>query len=193
MKRKSVGYEHSMCVQPAFLIGTYDEAGNVNFAPITWVSVTCDKDRYMLVISMFGAKKKTKLNAMKTRLLSANLVSTDMLGLMDYFGSVSGGAGVKDKREYGYSEGEVLHVPTLDMSRWVYECEVTDIVHTGDSDTFFCEVKNVQIDEDIDITDGIDLTLFEPVVYSGLYHSIGEKLGKIGDFLTVCPKNEVKE
>jgi len=29
-----------MCVQPTFLIGTYDENGIANFAPITWVSVT---------------------------------------------------------------------------------------------------------------------------------------------------------
>ena len=46
-----MGIQHSMCVQPAFLIGTYDEDGNVNFAPITWVSVTCDADHFMLVIS----------------------------------------------------------------------------------------------------------------------------------------------
>lgn len=171
-----------MCVQPAFLIGTYDEEGNVNFAPITWISVTWDTDHYMLVISMFGSKK-TKKNVMKTKLLSANLVSTNMLSLMDYFGSKSGNQELKDKVSYRYSQGEVLQVPTLDLSKWVYECEVKMIVPTGDSDTFFCDIKNVQIDEDIDITEGIDLTLFDPVVYSGHYHSIGKHLGKIGDFI----------
>ncbi|WP_256379782.1 hypothetical protein [Butyrivibrio sp. MB2005] len=29
----------------------------------------------------------------------------------------------------------------------------------------------------------IDLTLLDPVIYSGKYHSLGEKLGEIGDFL----------
>ena len=67
-KRKSMGIQHSMCVQPVFLIGTYDEDGNVNFAPITWVSVTWDTDNFMLVISMFGSKK-TKLNVIKTKQL----------------------------------------------------------------------------------------------------------------------------
>lgn len=181
-KRKSIGAKHSMCVQPAFLIGTYDEDGNVNFAPITWVSVTWDTDHYMLVISMFGSKK-TKKNAMKTKHLSANLVSTNMLYLMDYFGSNSGNHEMKDKVSYDYSQGEVLQVPTLNLSKWVYECEVKTIVQTGDSDTFFCDIKNVQIDKDIDISEGIDLTLFDPVVYSGQYHSIGKHLGKIGDFL----------
>lgn len=180
--RKSVGAQHSMCVQPAFLIGTYDENGLPNFAPITWVSVTWNTDRYLLVISMFGGKK-TKQNVQRTGLLSANLVSVDMLGMMDYFGSVSGHKGVKDGVGFAIGEGEALHVPTLDASKWVYECEVAHVTNTGDSDTFFCEIKNVQVDESIDISGGIDLTLFDPVVYSGHYHSIGKHLGKIGDFL----------
>lgn len=29
----------------------------------------------------------------------------------------------------------------------------------------------------------VDLTLLDPVIYSGKYHSLGEKLGEIGDFL----------
>jgi len=184
-KRKSMGIQHSMCVQPTFLIGTYDEDGNVNFAPITWVSVTCDNgdnDHFMLVISMFGSKK-TKLNVIKTQQLSANLVSTNMLYLVDYFGSNSGNNRIKDKKPYDYSNGEVLHVPTLDLSKWVYECQVKKIVQTGDSDTFFCDIKNVQIDNDIDISNGIDLTLFDPVIYLGHYHSIGKHLGKIGDYI----------
>ena len=38
MKRKSVNPNYSMCVQPAFIIGTNNEDGSDNFAPITWVS-----------------------------------------------------------------------------------------------------------------------------------------------------------
>lgn len=182
MKRKSVGADHSMCVQPTFLIGTYDENGIADFAPITWLSVTHDGGRYLLVISMFGTKK-TKLNVHKTGRLSANLVSTDMLPLLDYLGSVSGHDGLKNGMEYGVSEGEVVKVPTLDASKWVYELEVIKIVTNGESDTFFCDIKNVQMDSEIDISDGIDLTCFDPVIYSGYYHSIGKHLGKMGDYL----------
>lgn len=180
-KRKSVGTEHSMCVQPMFLIGTYDEKGVADFAPITWLSVVDDGSEYMIIVSMYGTKK-TKMNVRKTGLLSANLVSVDMLPLADYFGGRSGHNGAKTDREYGISEGQAVHVPTLDGSRWVYELEVDKVVPCGESDTFFCKIKNVQISDDIDITDGIDLTKFDPVIYSGHYHSIGEHLGKIGDF-----------
>lgn len=180
--RKSVGCHQSMCVQPIFIIGTYDEEGNADFAPITWLSVTNDGECFLLVVSMFGTKK-TKMNVRKTGRFSANLVSTDMLPLVDYFGSVSGHEGLKTGIQYSVGEGEVLKVPTLDDSRWVYELEVQKTVTCGESDTFFCEIKNIQIDSDIDITDGIDLTGFDPVIYSGHYHSVGEHLGKIGDYL----------
>lgn len=181
IKRKSMGNQHSMCVQPAFLIGTYDEYGIANFTPITWVSVTWQNDHYLLVISMFGSKK-TKHNIEKNKMLSANLVSTDMLQMLDFFGSCSGKDGQKNAISYEYSNGDILRVPTLDISKWVYECEVSQVTQTGDSDTYFCDIKNVQIDETIDISNGIDLTQLNPVVYSGHYHSIGEHLGKIGDF-----------
>lgn len=40
VKRKSIGTHFSMCVQPAFIIGTNNEDGTHNFAPVTWVSAT---------------------------------------------------------------------------------------------------------------------------------------------------------
>ena len=185
IKRKSVDPIYSMCVQPSFIIGTNNEDGSYNFAPITWVSATQgEDDRYFLVISMFGTKR-TKLNVIRTGVFSANLVSRDMLPLMDYFGSKHAKDGKKDDVSYEVSRGEVLDVPTLDASRWVYECEVVNTVENGDSTTFFCRICNIQMDERLspkDIFD-IDLTVLDPVIYSGKYHSLGKMLGDIGDFL----------
>ena len=181
MKRVSVFKSRSMCVQPAFIIGTYDEKGTANFAPITWLSVTWDTDRYLLVVSMFG-KKKTKMNTIATGRLSANLVSRGMIQLMDYFGSASGNNGEKKAIPFEYDDGEAVRVPVLRDSRWVYECEVARTVTTGDSDTFFCEIKNVQIDETLDLKDGgYDLFALDPVIYSGGYYTLGEFHGKIGE------------
>ncbi len=184
VKRKSAGTHFSMCVQPAFIVGTNNEDGTYNFAPITWVSVTNEKDSdYLLIISMFGTKK-TKQNVLRTGILSVNLVSTDMLELMDYFGTHHAKDGKKDAVPYNVSRGEAVDVPILDASRWVYECEVVQSVETGESTTFFCRIKNVQIDEQLECDDTFDinLTKLDPVVYSGMYHSIGKLLGKIGDF-----------
>lgn len=182
--RKSVKPLFSLCVQPAFIIGTNNEDGTSNFAPITWVSVTNERDSdYLLVISMFGTKT-TKQNVLRTGKLSVNLVSRDMLALMDYFGTRHAKDGQKDQMPYHICRGEAVDVPVLDESRWVYECEVAQSVEIGSSTTFFCRIKNVQIDQRFSCADAfdIDLTQLDPVIYSGMYHSIGKLLGKIGDF-----------
>ncbi|MCR5466848.1 MAG: flavin reductase family protein [Lachnospiraceae bacterium] len=184
-KRRSVDPIYSMCVQPAFIIGTNNEDGTANFAPITWVSVTHEEgDGYLLVISMFGTKM-TKKNVLRTGIFSANLVSTDMLPLMDYFGSKHAKDGAKNDMSYKVSRGEIVDVPVLDESRFVYECEVERTVETGDSTTFFCRIRNIQMDEKLvckDIFD-VELTVLDPVIYSGKYYSIGKMLGNIGDFI----------
>ena len=184
IRRKSVDPIYSMCVQPSFIIGTNNEDGTADFAPITWVSVTHEEgDGYLLVISMFGTKT-TKQNAIRTGRLSVNLVSRSILPLMDYFGTHHARDGRKDKLPYHVSRGVAVDVPVLDESPWVYECEVEKTVTVGASTTFFCRIKNVQIDERVEAQDAfsIDLTQLDPVIYSGLYHSIGNVLGKIGDF-----------
>ncbi len=188
-KRRSVDPVFSMCVQPSFIIGTNNEDGTADFAPITWVSVTHEEgDGYLLVISMFGTKQ-TKQNVLRTGIFSANLVSTDMLRLMDYFGSRHAKDSRKNEIDYGVGRGEVLDVPTLDQSRWVYECEVSKTLETGDSTTFFCHIRNIQMDERLVCKDtfDVDLTVLDPVIYSGKYHSLGKMLGNIGDFLNSAP------
>lgn len=184
IKRKSIGTHYSMCVQPAFIIGTNNVDGSHNFAPITWVSMTCERDdNYVLVISMYG-NKRTKQNVINTGIFSVNLVSSDMLELMDYFGTHHAKDGKKDNIYYEVCRGDALDVPILNSSRWIYECEVEKAVEMGESTTFFCKIRNIQVDENFNCKDlfDIDLTKLDPVVYSGMYHSIGKVLGKIGDF-----------
>ena len=183
MKRKSIGARHEMIVQPTFIIGTYNEDGSPDFAPITWVSKTCEKDEdNLIIISMYGTKQ-TKQNVQRTGQFCVNLATTEMLELVDYFGQTSGKNGIKEAISYTFDRAACVDAPALDLSPWVCECEVMKTVNTGESDTFFCRVKNVQVDERINVdTWGVDLTAFDPVIYSGDYHSIGKYLGAIGDF-----------
>lgn len=181
MKRVKPVNPHSLCVQPTFIIGTYNEDGSANFAPITWVSITKDIDHYLLIISMKGLKK-TKQNISNTHQLSANIVSTDMLELLDYFGSHSALNGLKQAIPYDYEDGLVLPVPTLNLSRCVYECEVSKTVETGDTKTYFCVVRNIQVIEELRDVASVDLNILDPVIYSGDYYAIGYRLGSIGEF-----------
>ena len=132
---------------------------------------------------MFGTKR-TKQNVIRTGVLSVNLVSTDMIELMDYFGTHHAKDGKKDEISYDVGRGEIVDVPVLEASRWIYECEVVQSIEIGESTTFFCRIRNIQIEEQMECRDtlDVDLTKLEPVIYSGMYHSIGKSLGKIGDF-----------
>lgn len=183
MKRRSIGTRHCMPVQPTFIVGTWNPDGTPDFAPITWVSKTCEKgDDCLIVISMYGTKQ-TKQNAMRTQSLTLNLASTDMLPLVDYFGSTSGKKGAKTDVAYEWDKAAAADAPTLNQSRWVCECRIVKTVNTGESDTFFCRILNVQMDENVPVGNfGIDLTLLDPVIYSGDYHSLASHLGRIGDF-----------
>ena len=82
--------------------------------------------------------------------------------------------------------GAVVDVTILEASRWIYECETVQSVETGASITFFCRIRNIQADERLECEDtdifNVDLTKLDPVIYSGMYHSVGNLLGKIGDF-----------
>lgn len=180
MKRVDSDKGYSTHIQPVFLIGTYNEDGSPNFCPITWVTSTWDKDHPLMVVNIFGTKR-TKENIARTNLLSANLVSVDMLELLDYFGSCSGLKAPKNGVAYEYADGHVLHVPTLNRSRRVFECEVVNTFETSDSTTYFCRSRNCQQIEGLDNTRE-DTALLEPVVYTGRYFKVGDFLGEIGDF-----------
>lgn len=111
MKRKSIGTRHEMIVQPTFIIGTYNEDGTPDFAPITWVSKTCEKDcDYLIIISMYGTKK-TRQNVQRSGQFSINLATTKMLALVDYFGQTSGKDGKKEKLSYTWGKAECVEAP----------------------------------------------------------------------------------
>ncbi|MCL2202802.1 MAG: flavin reductase family protein [Defluviitaleaceae bacterium] len=180
MKRVHSDKGYTTHIQPAFLIGTYNEDGSPNFAPITWVSSSWDGETPLMVISMNGTKK-TKENIARTKLLSANMVSVDMLELLDYFGKTSGLDGVKRDMPYEYEDGHVLRVPTLNVSRRLFECEVVGTYETSDTITYFCRSRNRQQIEGLDGSYK-DMALLEPLVYSGRYYKLGDFLGEMGAF-----------
>jgi flavin reductase (DIM6/NTAB) family NADH-FMN oxidoreductase RutF len=180
MKRVDSNEGIATHIQPVFLIGTYNEDGTPNFCPITWVSSSHDGDVPLMTVSMNGAKQ-TKNNIARTKLLSANVVSIDMLELLDYFGSTTALDGAKTALPYAWENGRVLQVPTLSVSRRVFECEVVGTYETSDTITYFCRSCNCQQIEGLDGSRG-DMDRLEPLVYSGRYFKTGEYLGEMCTF-----------
>jgi len=180
MKRINSDKGYTTHLQPVFIIGTYNEDGSPNFCPITWVTSSHDGPQGLMVISMNGPKK-TKKNIARTGVLSANLVSIDMLEMLDYFGSHTGLDAPKNALPYEYEDGYVLNVPTLNISRRVFECQVVNTFETSDTITYFCKSMNRQEIEGL-CGKKEDTDLLEPLVYTGRYHKLGEYLGEMETF-----------
>ena len=168
--------------QQLFLIGTYNEDGSVNFAPISWISFTWGPP-CCLVISINGKtrKKQTSMNIERTGLLSATIVTPDLLPFVEQHNKST------ERNEKSLlnevEQGTILNVPLLKEAKWSYECEVIKSVKIGGCDTYFAEFKHVNVHKDIEKLDFIDLREINPVLYApDSYFTVGEYIGNIGDY-----------
>jgi flavin reductase (DIM6/NTAB) family NADH-FMN oxidoreductase RutF len=168
--------------QQPFLIGTYDEDGSAHFAPISWVSFTAGPP-CCLVVSIYGSKRKkqTTMNIERNGFFSATVLTPDLLPFAEQHNNSTRQDGLLLPQEY--ENGHKLHVPLLKGAKWSYECEVIQTVTVGDCPTYFAAHRQINVREDLLALDFIDLRAINPVIYGpDHYYTVGEHLGKIGDF-----------
>ena len=169
--------------QPMYIIGTKNEDGTPNFCVITWIGFSFDKTPHIMM--SIGGSKLTKTNILREKKFSAHMITEDTLWLADYFGNTSGEVQAKTRVNYTYKWGELVEVPILEESPWVYECEVDHVWELDGAHLFLAEVKNIQIAKEYEEMDmqKIDLTRLKPAIYAPYqYFSIGEKLGEMGEW-----------
>lgn len=167
--------------QQIFLIGTYNEDHTENFAPISWISYTLG-ERSCLVISI-GGKKQTKRNIEQTGLLSATVLTPDLLPFAECCNASTKNDAIMKYVKPKFNHGNTLDVPLIKDTKWSYECKVIQTVVMGESHTYFAEFEKVNVHPDIQKLDFIDLREINPVIYSPYnYYTVGRHLGKIGDF-----------
>lgn len=176
--------------QQLFLVGTYNEDGTENFTPITWVSYTWGQPS-CLILSMHG-EKQTKLNVERTKLLSATVVTPELMRFAEACGCELRKERHFNNEKLPFTKGEVLNVPLIQNSKWSYECEIYHSVTLGETTTYFAEIKNINVDDETLKLDFIDLRKINPVVYSpDHYFTIGEHIGKMGDFYELMENYEL--
>ncbi len=182
MQKRSLKPQRGFFPQPSYLIGTYKDDNTPNFALITWVTF-CSVEPPMLMFASRG-KKLTRELVEKRGVFSANLVTTKMMYMADYFGTTSGYSKNKcDEIAVKHMKGCVLEVPVLLESPWLYECLLVDIIEKGTGYIYVGEIKNIMVDETItDTTYGkIDLVKVDPLIYApGQYYKIDSAIGSVG-------------
>ncbi|MCE5343286.1 MAG: flavin reductase [Eubacteriales bacterium] len=176
--------ENSMCffTQQPFLIGTYDSDGSAHFAPISWISFTAGPP-CCLVISIYGGgqKKQTAVNIERDGVLSATVLTPDLLPFAEQHNLATQREGVALTQTF--ESGRKLCVPLLTDAKWSYECEVIHTVPIGNCTTYFAAFRQVNVREDLLALDFVDLRAINPVIYGpNHYFTVGEHLGEIGDY-----------
>jgi len=167
--------------QQVFLIGTYNEDYTENFAPISWVSFTSGI-KSCLVISM-GGEKQTKRNLERTGVLSATVLTPDLLPFAECCNTYTKNDVLINNVKPEFEKGVLLNVPLIANAKWSYECRVVHTVKHYESHTYFAEFEKVNVRSDIKELDFIDLRVINPVIYSpNNYFTVGEHLGEIGDY-----------
>ena len=142
--KKSILGTNDFCPQTLFVFGTHLADGKPNFGLFCWLSYFWDGE--LGVMAAIGGGKTTRDRIKATKVFSANLVTEEMLPLADYFGNKNALPSEKIPA-YDVEKGQVLDVPVLAQSPWVFELEVMQSIEMNDGEVFLCKVRNVLAEE----------------------------------------------
>lgn len=175
MEKKNIGKLLALYPKPMTVVGAQID-GKVNWLVVGHTGII-GHDR--ILVSMSN-KHHTNRGIKKSKKLSINLVSREMLPKADYVGSVSGES-VDKSGVFDYHWGG-NGSPVIDSSPLTMECDVVDIYETDGFDNFICSVVNTYADPEVLDSDGrLDYTRLKPVLFefpTYSYLATGEVIGK---------------
>lgn len=175
IEKRNLGSLLALYPKPMTVVGAEVE-GKVNWLVVGHTGVI-GHDR--ILVSM-NKNHYTNQGIRKSKKLSINLVSREMLPKADYVGSVSGASADKSG-VFDFHWGE-NGTPVIDASPLTMECDVVDIYETEGFDNFICSVANTYAaPEVLDDNGKLDYTRLKPVLFefpTYSYIATGEVIGK---------------
>lgn len=173
--KKNMGSLIALYPKPMTVVGA-EVNGKVNWLVVGHTGVI-GHDRILVSMSK---SHYTNQGIIKSKRLSVNLVSREMLPKADYVGSVSGASADKSNA-FAYHIGE-HGTPVIDASPLTMECKVVDVYETDGFDNFICTVVNTYASSDVlDDAGKLDYTKLKPVLFefpTYSYLATGEVIGK---------------
>ena len=177
-EKQNIGSVPALYPKPMTVIGA-EVDGKVNWLVVGHTGII-GHDRVLVSMSK---SHYTNQGIQKSKKLSINLVSREMLPKADYVGSVSG-ASVDKSGVFEYHWGE-NGTPVIDASPLTMECDVVDVYETEGFDNFICSIANTYAAPDVLGKDGkLDYTRLKPVLFefpTYSYLATGEIIGKCLD------------
>ncbi|WP_251620760.1 flavin reductase [Odoribacter lunatus] len=173
--KKNIGQRLSLYPMPVTVVGAEVE-GKVNWLLVAHTGII-GHDRILVSMS---DKHYTNRGIRKTRKLSLNLTSRQMLPRADYVGSVSG-ENTDKSHVFAWHAGE-NGTPVIDESPLSIELNVEDIYKTPGFDNFICTIANTYADESVlDSLGRLDYDKLKPVLFefpTYSYLATGEIIGR---------------
>lgn len=174
-EKKNIGNVLALYPKPMTVVGAEVE-GKVNWLVVGHTGII-GHDHVLVSMSK---SHYTNQGIRKSKKLSINLVSREMLPQADYVGSVSG-ASVNKSGVFKYHWGE-NGTPVIDASPLTMECNVEDIFKTEGFDNFICSIANTYAAPEVLDSEGkLDYTQLKPVLFefpTYSYIATGEIIGK---------------
>lgn len=174
-EKKNIGNVLALYPKPMTVVGAEVE-GKVNWLVVGHTGII-GHDRVLVSMSK---SHYTNQGIRKSKKLSINLVSREMLPQADYVGSVSGDS-VNKSGVFKYHWGE-NGTPVIDASPLTMECNVEDIFETEGFDNFICSIANTYAAPEVLDSEGkLDYTQLNPVLFefpTYSYIATGEIIGK---------------
>lgn len=174
-EKKNIGNVLALYPKPMTVVGAEVE-GKVNWLVVGHTGII-GHDRVLVSMSK---NHYTNQGIRKSKKLSINLVSREMLPQADYVESVSG-ASVNKSGVFKYHWGE-NGTPVIDASPLTMECNVEDIFETEGFDNFICSIANTYAAPEVLDSEGkLDYTQLKPVLFefpTYSYIATGEIIGK---------------
>lgn len=188
MEKKYIGNQLALYPKPMTVVGTEVE-GKVNWLVVGHTGII-GHDR--ILVSM-NKSHYSNQGIRKSKKLSINLVSREILPKADYVGSVSGASADKsDVFEYHWGKNGT---PVIDASPLTMECDVVDNYETEGFDNFICSVANTYASPDVtDDKGNLDYTRLKPVLFESptySYLATGAVIGKclkLDKYPSTCTK-----
>jgi len=186
--KKNIGQCLALYPMPVTVVGTEVE-GKVNWLLVAHTGII---GHNRILVSM-SDKHYTNQGIRKSRKLSLNLTSRQMLPRADYVGSVSG-ENVDKSHVFVWHAGE-NGTPIIDESLLSIELDVEDIYKTPGFDNFICTIANTYADESVlDSLGNLDYNKLKPVLFefpTYSYLATGEIIGqclKLDSQPSMCAK-----
>jgi flavin reductase (DIM6/NTAB) family NADH-FMN oxidoreductase RutF len=165
---------------PAFVVGTYDQAGKPNVMTAAWGGICCSRPP-CVAVSLREATY-THGNIVAQKAFTVNVPSEDYVRETDYFGIVSG----RTEEKFSVSgltpvKSDLVNAPYVAEFPLALECRLLHTVEIGLHTQFIGEIVGIKADKSV-LAEGETFSIekVRPILYAPddrAYYGLGTYLG----------------